>query len=421
MFSAKKLTTTPSIPQSISDLIPICKSGSVREVIEYLQAHPNEIFIPVPTEMYVSDQKTGLKLIKTDMNILTYCLLYADYDLFVGIVMTIDESNRKLMEKFYDEVLKACKTASYALSFAQVLAEYKEAITSFKTFKDAKALGDIMARLPPYVLQAMCFPNWRAKSHFDNMTSERRIRRSFMVMQDSDQAKVEMKTLFKTAKSGQVVSPMLYCGTGEECRVVDKSKSHFSHVKILSSLDYEYMLAVLSARIMQIYTKIMELAIYMENNLAVKGSWLRFVSLKERGADSSDFIRRVSELFQGVLYNEKTQQVYHSMIKLLKSKDEPRQSSAERQGVAVVSQPIAPVASVPPVAPVVSVEPVAPVAQEPAIIAAPIDPAYLIRPSRKGYVWFNNPTAPSAADLGISDNDVERRRPLPPTPQPRIK
>ncbi len=62
----------------VQDLIPACKAGSVREVIDYVKARPNDLYVNVPTDVYVYDQKLGLQVKSIEMNLLTYSLLYAD-------------------------------------------------------------------------------------------------------------------------------------------------------------------------------------------------------------------------------------------------------------------------------------------------------------------------------------------------------
>lgn len=326
MFRKKKSAPLESLknePLNVNNLIPACRAGRVYEVVCYAQANTDHIYIPVPTEIDVYDSKAGAQRKVVEMNLLTYIFHAADYDVFIELMRALDDTNQKLMEKFHDEMIKACRVVSYDLSFGRLLEHYKAAIDSFKTLKDSERLADIMACLPSYVLQAMCYPSWRYNEHFVEMKQQRKSKQKLCVVKTSNNEKVDINDVIKVKKSGEIVASRLYVDTGHNvCCVVDKG-ADLNAVQYYGKLDYLYIRLVLLAQTAKIYNKLIELSIYMENNLKVKGSWLKFVALKERGDGSSHFIRTISPLFEELRINEMTNPIYRSTAPLIDNKDKP--------------------------------------------------------------------------------------------------
>lgn len=248
-----------------------------------------------------SAKKSGAHTRKIDMNLITYCLLYADYDVFDGILGTLDTSNGEVMNKFYDEVLDACKTAPFAFSFVNALKEYSEAMSNFNSIEDAVLIGRIMACLPPYILQAMCYPAWAWIPHFYQMSS-RRTTSQLYVFPDDKEAGVEFQSLFQPGAKGLLACPMLYRWADAGCRSVNTKKSIFADVKRKAEPDHRYISVVLTARMQQIYFKIVELAIFMENNLRREDAWLQFEAVWRSQDHSYEFVKEVLQLF--TLYPE---------------------------------------------------------------------------------------------------------------------
>ncbi len=251
------------------------------------------------------------------------------------------------MQNFFDEVIKSCYSAVYEYSFARVLTSYDESLNDFETFEDSKRVAAIMACLPPYILQAMCFDDWGQKQHFEKMTASRRKCRQFILLQESDFAKVPLDSCIKTGKFGRRECFMVYRGANDTPRLCDQVKV-FSRMKWAACDDLKYINIVLKARMTQLYIKIMELAIFMENNLQVKGSWLKFVALREAGRTGSDYMRKLTPIFDSVHSHEMTRHIFYSMMDLMSRKDQPiekggfraRSLTVEPTDALVVSQKV---------------------------------------------------------------------------------